>query len=652
MNLEKAMNIMDKEIKSSVKFKAAMNFEKAAIELRMAHIEAENEAIIAELEAVEEVYNTVNVLLDSVEHTEKPQGAEIARITKELVKHNVKITIPNFIQLITRGCSFKASILSGTTKDSFVSSNIVALDVDNKESYTSIDEFIKLTREANLEPLIIYHTFSSTKEHERFRVLYRFNKTITDPVEMDKLYQYIWSLFPAVDIDRSVNYDKILFGGKEFVMYSNIINKMPDLTNVSFISKPVKSATKKKEVISGSKHITPEQVKENISKLVEAHRGKTINAQYINTRIKLTDILEVEENQKFRCILPKHEDEHPSARIVVDKENPNEQVYMCSCSATGSRLIGVYAHLFNVSYVTAYREIVELLKAKTVNEYQKQAREYIDDLYSNFNYLVDDSLRAYLNKRNLTPSYLLLLRIAREKAVKPLTNNENDIAIFVSNSYMKERMTLEGLTGATNANIKLNELCRLGFIKKLSNDELTKEALRSAIIKTEKNGAKSRIDFYCIMDLTPARIDQIKSTIANDKAVGMRQKGINTQRQINVNGYDHIRENVHVQGYNQKSDNLVMKAVQSLIESGAKYFNEEDINKQIRKKNHSLNKKEAEQKILDFMPQIVQLLGLERTRVNKKTRKKYNISRREYASNSVVYIVSSNTEILDLIEMT
>ena len=175
------------------------------MQLRLAQLEAEDEALIAYFESDDEV----EVLLDEVEHTSKPQGKEVGRITKALPNNRVKVAIPQFANFIERGCSFKASVLTSTTKDSFVSSNIVALDVDNKESYTTIDEFMKLTGKAQLKPFMLYETFSSKDDHQRFRVLYRFNRTITDAEEMEKLYNYVWSKFPTVDLDYSVDHSKI-----------------------------------------------------------------------------------------------------------------------------------------------------------------------------------------------------------------------------------------------------------------------------------------------------------------------------------------------------------------------------------------------------------------------------------------------------------
>lgn len=135
--------------------------------------------------------------------------------------------------------------------------------------------------------------------------------------------------------------------------------------------------------------------------------------------------------------------------------------------------------------------------SRNITAYQKQVREYIDTLYSNFDYLLDNELISYLNKRNLTSMYLLLLRVAGEKTYEPMTENKYDITFCISKGYIQERMEAEGISGASTANKKINELCRLGFIRKIINIDRTTE-------------------MYCILDLSPRRIRNIKATIDND----------------------------------------------------------------------------------------------------------------------------------------
>ena len=606
------------------------------MQLRLAQLEAEDEALIAYFESDDEV----EVLLDEVEHTSKPQGKEAGRITKALPKNRVKVSIPQFASFIERGCSFKASVLTSTTKDSFVSSNIVALDVDNKESYTTIDEFMKLTGEAQLKPFMMYETFSSTDDHQRFRVLYRFNRTITDSEEMEKLYNYVWSKFPTVDLDYSVDHSKILYGGKKVVFFNNETNDIPDLSNVSILKKKTVKAAPKQTTATHTKHITKEEIKANLEALRAKFNGQVMNAKEINENIKLTDLLGVSLGERFRCILPNHDDKNPSARIIEDKNNPKEQVYICTCNASGNRVINIWAKLFNVSNTVAFKEISSILGTLMNSEYQKKAKDFIDTLYDNYDVLMDDEVKRILDKKRLTHIYLLFLRIARSKAVAPISKNENDIAVYVSNEFIKDRMVKEKIAGARDINKKINELCRLGIIKKLTDSEIKPASLA----ESKKDAKYNHIDYYCILDLTEDRIDFIKDTVAHDKEVGYRQYGTNTQRQINACGHDHIRGNVHTQAYRKKEDQSVIAAVNTLIESGTGYFSEDDVSKLMRQKNHKLVKKVAEQRILDFMPSIVESLGLKRIRVNKKTRKTFNIDKK-YASNSIIYIVSKSEDI-------
>ena len=606
------------------------------MQLRLAQLEAEDEALIAYFESDDEV----EVLLDEVEHTSKPQGKEVGRITKALPNNRVKVAIPQFANFIEKGCSFKASVLSSTTKDSFVSSNIVALDVDNKESYTTIDEFMKLTGEAQLKPFMLYETFSSKDEHQRFRVLYRFNRTITDSEEMEKLYNYVWSLFPTVDLDYSVDHSKILYGGKKVVFFNNETNEVPDLSNVSILKKKTVKAAPKQTTATHTKHITKEEIKANLEALRAKFNGQVMNAKEINENVKLTDLLGVSLGERFRCILPNHDDKNPSARIIEDKNNPKEQVYICTCNASGNRVINIWAKLFNVSNTVAFKEISSILGTSMNSEYQRKAKDFIDTLYDNYDVLMDDEVKRILDKKRLTHIYLLFLRIARSKAVAPISKNENDIAVYVSNEFIKDRMVKEKIAGARDINKKINELCRLGIIKKLTDSEIKPASLA----ESKKDAKYNHIDYYCILDLTEERINFIKDTVAHDKEVGYRQYGTNTQRQINACGHDHIRGNVHTQAYRKKEDQSVIAAVNTLIESGTGYFSEDDVSKLMRQKNHKLVKKVAEQRILDFMPSVVEDLGLKRIRVNKKTRKTFNIDKK-YASNSIIYIVSKSEDI-------
>lgn len=620
-------------ITNSMSYKLALKKKLNKLEEKMQQWEAENEALIASLESEDDV----QVLLDTTEHTSKPKGNEIVSITNKLPKNPTTLSIKELANHIVKGCSIKPSIFRTTKSDSYVSSNIVALDVDNKaNNIVSINEFLVLSRQAGLHPFLIYESFSSTKECPRYRVLYRFNKTITDAQEIDKLYNYVWQQFPDyVPLDKSVKYYSILFGGKSIKLLSNSTNIIPDLSNVSFIKKKqaINKATHKHTTVTNEKHITKEEVRANLIALRTKYAGQSMSAKEINKNIKLTDLLNVSIDEVFRCVLPNHNDEHPSARITIDKDNPDEQFYICTCEAMGYRTISLYKELFGLSSTTAaIKEILDLLEAGT--EYQKHAKEFIDTLYSNFDYITED---IKLSNKDRT-MYLLFLRIAREKAIKPVSNNSNDITFYVSNSFIQNRMKQEGIPGARDINISIAELCSLGLIRKLTAQEKDKQALLETRELTSK---KNDLDYYCILDLTDERIEAINNALRIRKEKRYRKYGTNAQRRINTYGYEYVRNNVHTQAYHKRQDKEVFLALTALIDSGATYFSENDINKAIRKRNHRINKKQAEKLILDFLGDLLAPFNLEYVRVKKATREQYGIDN-SYKTNSIVYIVKQS----------
>ena len=584
--------------------------------------------------------DTVEVLLDDKEHAVKPQGKEVGRITKALPQGRRKLSVYELADYLNRGCTIKASLLSSTTKDSFISSNIVALDVDNKKSYTSINDFMKLTGEAHLEPFMIYETFSSTDKHQRFRVLYRFNRLITDVNEIDKLYNYVWSLFPEVDLDYSVDYSKILYGGKKVVLVNSSINDMPDLSNVSFIKPKTVPVVRTRDYNNNSiKHITKEEIRANLEALRPLYEGQYMDRDDINEKIKLTDLLNVELGERFRCILPGHDDKHPSARIILDKDNHNEQVYICTCDGSGYRTINLWQDIFDLSYGGAIKDISNILGVCNYTDYQQKASDFVNLLIAYYDDSVPEDVRKYMNIHKITSVYFILLDMVKNKAIRPVSKNPNDIAIYASNSEIAAEMKKRDIRGYGDVNRKLSLLTSIGIVRKLTRTEIDDSTIN------KDNNYSNNTDYYCILDLTQERIELIKNHIATFKRIGHRTSGSNAQREINSLGKDYVRNNSRTQAYNKKKDKQVLRAVKTIIDSGVKYFSEDDVNKVMRDKNHRLTKKQAEKLIENFLNGLVDPLELERTRVNKTNRKNFKIPK-NYKSNSVIYIVSDNSSTL------
>lgn len=592
----------------------------------------------------------VEILLDKEQYNHKPQDKEVVTLTKRLPQNKVSVAMKDLADAVSSGCTWKASVMSDTTNDSFVSSQIVALDVDNKNSYISVNDFLALNHK--YKPYFIYETFSSTKEHERFRVIYVFDKVITDYNTMNALYEEIWAQYPTVDLDRTVRPGKILFGGKTLRHYNESINKIPKI-------KPTdKAITKKhstpiKEVVVEKVTITKEDIISRLKAMKNNYRNvKSIDIndsyEWCNKNILITELLGIEEDTRFRCIMPNHEDNNPSARITTIDE---VQVYFCTCEANGFRLITLLSKLLDMSENKVRRLLLENLGITYGSEYQRNTKLYVADLLFSLERVIDEDLKHYLDLRKLYETYKLIISFTYEHITyESLANDDNLVVFFASKNQISDLMKNHCVKGESGR--KLRALCDLGLLRKLTDSELRPDALTNANkqrqILQEKLGKENlkRTDFYELVDLSPSTMETALERIKLMKDNFVKQKGNNVNRRINTFGAEEVLTTINVQTtVNDKKQKRIETKLRGIVEELLKtnvFFSESDLAKAYRAtdKKH-ITKRDAEQIVLDFIPVFAQEGLLIRKRVNKELRKQYGVPI-EYASNSFVFFRKTN----------
>ena len=599
------------------------------------------------------------ILLDPVVYDSKPEGVSIGAITNRLPKNRVTVTLEELANKAVEGHSWKASVMADTSNASFVSSSLVALDIDNKNSYTSIDDFMGL--EHIYKPCIVYETFSSNEQRERYRVVYAFDSVITDYSTIVALYNEVKAQYPTVEIDDSVDPCKILFGGRKLRNYDNYINATPTL-DVSPLS-VVKASTPATSAISATApaeidFLSIADILKNLS-----HKYNNIDyvditeiREWINRNIKITDILSIEEGARFRCILDDHEDNHPSARIVTYGE---EQAYMCSCDASGYRLTTLLSKLLDKSEIDVMHMLLDNLNIKCGSDYQRMCERYIMALLRDVDAELKTNIVDYLKKRKLYRTYNLIIQFANKHIVcESLGQDENKIVFFLSKRHLTQEMQDHNISGSTDANRKLNALCELGLLRKLTDAEIKQNVLniansnrRTLIAKLTKGKSKdlntNRIDFYELVKITPTIRTDIESRIAFITNNAVRQKGNGVNRRVNVFGAEEVSNNINVQSTidTKKLDKTRTKletVITELITANG-LFSEEDLAKAYRAK-YRIKKADAEQIVLDFIPLFLSEGLVQRIRVNKATRKEHSIPKK-YNSNSFIYIASESLKL-------
>ena len=588
------------------------------------------------------------ILLDPVAYDSKPEGVSIGTITNRLPKNRVTVTLEELANKAVEGHSWKASVMADTSNASFVSSSLVALDIDNKNSYTSIDDFMGL--EHIYKPCIVYETFSSNEQRERYRVVYAFDSVITDYSTIVALYNEVKAQYPTVEIDDSVDPCKILFGGRKLRYYDNYINATPTL-DVSPLS-VVKASTPATSAISATApaeidFLSIADILKNLS-----HKYDNIDyvditeiREWINRNIKITDILSIEEGARFRCILDDHEDNHPSARIVTYGE---EQAYMCSCEASGYRLTTLLSKLLDKSEIDVMHMLLDNLNIKCGSDYQRMCERYIMALLRDVDAELMPDIADYLKKRKLYRTYNLIIQFANKHIVcESLGQDENKIVFFLSKRHLAREMQENNISGSSDASRKLNALCELGLLRKLTDEEIKQNVLnianknRQAL--SERLGTDitaNRTDFYELVKLTPTIRTNIESRITYMTDNAVRQKGNGVDRRVIIFGAEEVANNINVQSTidTDKLNKIRTKVETVMTEllAANNYFSEDDLIKKYRTK-YRVKKAEAEQIVLDFIPLFLSEGLIQRIRVNKTTRSKHSISIK-YNSNSFIYI--------------
>ena len=631
-----------------------LNEERAAIEKAVAlkgwnEIEVEYEEAMAYFDSLDDS-EKYDVLVDTVSYDEKPEGKQIAEITNRLPHNPRALSIEQIANLAVSGHSWKASVLSGTSNNSFVSTSLVALDIDNKNSYTSIDEFLSI--DSIYKPCLIYTTFSSTDNHERFRAVYAFDRTILTYNEAESLYKEVQVQYEGVDIDKSVGPGKILFGGKDIRLLNDHINKTPDLAVLSdllTVSFPSSKKSKSYAKVSyENKHMTYEELLSRVSNLdLDIDDTKQVDLSndfdWINKNVPMNELLEVELNETFKCVI--HDDHNPSAWITTsDEKNDEIQLYMCHSCSKNITLIDLLGKMFpDMSKHQIAIDIIESLGLEIFNEYQRDAIVSFTLLRRNLNKMVpvDSVLGKYMKLRNLNGIYDELISIAQNNISQlPMTKDKSVVTFYASEEMIAEQMEYHQRTGYNTVDKKMQALKELGILRAIPDAEIKKSVLDNFNTKKSVSVGR-RVSLYELVPLSENVIAQAEEHIQTRKELGYKAEGCNITRRYNAFGRHKTQEiNVqsNIKNISENADNTYDKikvSAQKALQI-SDYILEKDIRKQYDPQRR-LGAKKIDKLVCDYIPALIRDGVIKRTRVNKATRNQYSIPEK-VKSGSFVYV--------------
>ncbi len=170
--------------------------------------------------------------IDSVPYTSKPKGAEIGKLKKRLSEQNpVTLTPEAFSEKVVQGYSFTPAVMIGGAKaENWRYQQIFGIDIDNEDKTVkgkhdkvispdplTVEQVIVRCGQWGIRPTLIYETFSSTPEWQKFRIIFISEKALTDRQQSANVLTGFMGIFPECD-PACKNLDRLFFGGKS-VLY-------------------------------------------------------------------------------------------------------------------------------------------------------------------------------------------------------------------------------------------------------------------------------------------------------------------------------------------------------------------------------------------------------------------------------------------------
>lgn len=181
--------------------------------------------------------NTIKFSYDRQSFQSKPSGDEIRRINNRIARSVQKLDRNGLMETVIRigsmGHTFSpATFKNGKrNKDNFEQQQLFALDFDNKapKKKLTFDEVKERAGQFEMPILFAYDTMSSM-DHDKFRVVFLNDISVTDRRVAEAMQLAMGKLFPEADPSCYKDVSKLYFGGKGLLYYDE------DLPTVSIES--------------------------------------------------------------------------------------------------------------------------------------------------------------------------------------------------------------------------------------------------------------------------------------------------------------------------------------------------------------------------------------------------------------------------------
>lgn len=155
------------------------------------------------------------VSLDNQSYDKKPEKTEISKIKYRAVSKWELIEVDKLADLVGNHghAMVPAHLEGGIASRNFTGIQLFALDFDHGSRFTDIK---RKCEKLEIPVSFAYHTFGSSPEEERFRVVFVYECLIEDAFVAGVISYMLTKIFPECD-GQCKNLDRMFFGGKELI---------------------------------------------------------------------------------------------------------------------------------------------------------------------------------------------------------------------------------------------------------------------------------------------------------------------------------------------------------------------------------------------------------------------------------------------------
>lgn len=153
--------------------------------------------------------------IDTKAYQSKPTGPTIGGIKKRLQSAPpAYVAVEELAQKISMGHSFSPAMMGGTRAADWQGQQVFPVDIDNDDEQTptlTVKQALQICKENNLPVAFYYHTFNSTKEKPKFRLVFIARKQVNSEKWRKKIMETLTAMLPQSDV-ACKNADRIFLG--------------------------------------------------------------------------------------------------------------------------------------------------------------------------------------------------------------------------------------------------------------------------------------------------------------------------------------------------------------------------------------------------------------------------------------------------------